>query len=167
MTDPLTPPDVPEPPEDRMLARRTHLLAELRRPPRRRPTRRFTVATAGTLAVFAGATVVELASVGAPSAFAGWSPVPTTPTSDQTSAARTACVAHALALSTGGPLGLAPGAPSAGGPPPAPPALFGGSSSGTTGATGPTGASGATGTSGASGASGALSATGASRATVT
>jgi hypothetical protein len=101
------------------------------------------VATAGALALFAGATLVDLVGVDTPTAFAGWSPVPTTPTSDQTDAASVTCTNAASALGAKGPAGLAPGGPPpavapAGGPP-----LFG--TTGTTGTTGVTGATGATG----------------------
>ena len=67
------------------------LLAELTAHPRDAPGRRFTVATAGGLAVRPRWPSSAVVSVSTQSAFAGWTAVPTTPTNDQTSAALASC----------------------------------------------------------------------------
>jgi len=91
----LTTPPVPELSSDWITARREHLVAEIAAPHRPQPSRRLAlsgIGAVGALGAVTAALVLSLAGAGAPSAFAGWSADPTTPTSGQVQAAESHCL---------------------------------------------------------------------------
>jgi hypothetical protein len=100
----LAAPPVPEPSSNWIAGRRNGLVREIGTPHRLRVSRRLALSGVGALAVVGAVTVavlVAFAGTGVPSAFAGWTAAPTTPTRGETASALAQCTSR-LASSAGG-----------------------------------------------------------------
>ncbi len=99
----LEAPRVPYLSDDRLLARQQHLVAEIGARRRRRQRRGIAFGGAGLTAAGVTAALVIVLGAGTPSAFAAWTPSPTTPAPGQATAAESACKAGAATPPAGGP----------------------------------------------------------------
>jgi hypothetical protein len=97
MNQEIVTPGVPELSEAWIALRTQHLMEELTSPSPQRK-RRFILGGVGSGALAVAALIVGLVGPWASPAFAGWSAQPTSPSSDQLSAAETACAALATNL---------------------------------------------------------------------
>jgi hypothetical protein len=102
MTD-LETPRIPYLSDDRLLARQRHLVAEIGARRSRRHKRGIAFGGAGLTVSAVTAVLVVLLGAGTPSAFAAWTPSPTTPAPGQTAAAEAACETGAATPPPGGP----------------------------------------------------------------
>ena len=101
--DDLEAPRVPYLSDDRLLARQQHLVAEIGAGRRRRQRRGLAFGGVGLTAAGVTAALVIVLGAGTPSAFAAWTPSPTTPAPGEAAAAESACKAGAATPLAGGP----------------------------------------------------------------
>jgi hypothetical protein len=99
----LEAPRVPYLSDDRLLARQQHLVQEIGVRRRRRQRRGLAFGGVGLTASAVTAALVIVLGAGTPSAFAAWTPSPTTPAPGQAAAAEGACTAGAATPPAGAP----------------------------------------------------------------
>jgi hypothetical protein len=99
----LEAPRVPYLSDDRLLARQQHLVQEIGARRRRRQRRGLAFGGVGLTASAVTAALVVFLGAGTPSAFAAWTPSPTTPAPGQAAAAEGACKAGAATPPAGAP----------------------------------------------------------------
>ena len=99
----LEAPRVPYLSDDRLLARQRHLVQEIGARRRRRHRRRLACGGAGLTTSGVTVALVVLLGAGTPSAFAAWTPLPTTPAPGQSAAAVGACKVGAATPPPGAP----------------------------------------------------------------